>query len=267
MINKGKPISTEEQKQMQLDILLYFDKFCKEHNLRYYLTDGSLLGCIRHQGYIPWDDDIDVEMPRPDWLKLIELFKDQGNYKLCAPCEKASRYNFIKIYDDRTLKIEDLTTYDGDDYLGVDIDVFSVDGGSEDEQEFLKMRDKIHNMFVKASFVKCGPNGSFKWKARYYLTKLTTGNPDKMMAKALKLAQTYDFDKSNYIARYNRYAMGYRLPKSCYEKAVLKEFEGHLMPVPVGYDEVLKAAYGDYMKLPPEEKRVIHHKNNLFWKE
>ena len=78
MINKGRPISTEEQKQMQLDILLYFDKFCKEHNLRYYLTDGSLLGCIRHQGYIPWDDDIDVEMPRPDWLKLIELFKDQG---------------------------------------------------------------------------------------------------------------------------------------------------------------------------------------------
>ena len=266
MSNDRRPITAEEHKQIQLEILLYFDKFCKDHNLRYYLSDGTLLGAIRHKGFIPWDDDIDVEMPRPDWLKLKELFKNQGHYKLCAPCEKVSHYNFIKIYDDRTIKIEDLIKYETD-YLGVDIDVFSVDGAPDDEQTFIKLRKKIHTMFAKSTFVKCGPSGSYKWKARYYLTKLTTGNPDKMMDKALKLAQTYDFDNSNYIARYNRYSMGYRVPKSCYEKAVDKEFEGYLLPVPVGYDGVLTAAFGDYMKLPPEEKRVIHHKNNLFWKE
>ena len=72
----GKPISFEEHMKLELDILLKFDAFCKEHNLRYYLTDGTLIGAIRHQGFIPWDDDIDVEMPRPDWLKLKDLFKD-----------------------------------------------------------------------------------------------------------------------------------------------------------------------------------------------
>lgn len=266
MSDNAKAISFEEHKKIQLEILLYFDKFCQENNLRYYLSDGTLIGAIRHKGFIPWDDDIDIEMPRPDWLKLKTLFVNQGHYKLCAPCDKDSRYHFIKIYDDRTIKIENLTKYKDNNYLGVDIDVFSVDGASEDEQEFLKMREKIHTMFGKAGFAMCGATGSYKWKARYYLTRLTVWNPAKLMAKALNLCQKYDFDKSNYIARYNRNSKGYRVPKSCYEGSILKEFEGYMLPVPVGYDQVLTAAYGDYMKLPPEDKRIPHHENNIFWK-
>ena len=103
MEDKRRPISVEEHKKIMLEILLYFDKFCKEHNLRYYLADGSLIGCIRHQGFIPWDDDIDLEMPRPDWLKLKELFVDQGPYVLCTPFDKDSRFHFSKIYDSRTI--------------------------------------------------------------------------------------------------------------------------------------------------------------------
>ena len=266
MTDQKKAISFEEHKKIQLEILLAFDKFCKEHNLRYYLSDGTLIGAIRHQGFIPWDDDIDIEMPRPDWIRLKSLFVNQEPYKICVPCDKDSRYQCIKIYDDRTIKIENLTTYKNDNYLGVDIDIFSVDGAPDDEQEFLKLREKIHKMYGKSCFVKCGPNGSYKWRTRYYLAHLTCWNPDKMMAKALKLCQKYDFDKSNFIARYNRNSKGYRVPKSCYEGSVLKDFEGYQFPVPVGYDQVLRAAYGDYMQLPPEEKRVPHHENNIFWK-
>ena len=265
MDEKRIPISFEEHKKIMLDILLYFDNFCKEHNLRYYLADGSLIGAVRHKGFIPWDDDIDLEMPRPDWIKLKELFKDQGHYVLCAPGDKDSRFHFIKIYDNRTIKIENLVKYDNN-YLGVDIDIFAVDGTADEEDEFINIRNKVHDLYGRSCFVKCGPMGSYKWKARYYLTKIRSWNPDKLMAKAISLCMTYDFDKSNYIARYGRFGIGHRVPKSCYESAVYMEFEGHQLPVPVGYDEVLRAQFGDYMQLPPEDQRVSTHENNIFWK-
>ena len=266
MEDKRRPISVEEHKKIMLEILLYFDKFCKEHNLRYYLADGSLIGCIRHQGFIPWDDDIDLEMPRPDWLKLKELFVDQGPYVLCTPYDKDSRFHFSKIYDSRTIKIENLIKYDNN-YLGIDIDIFAIDGAPNDEQEFFDLRKKINKLYKKGCFVKCGPMGSYKWKARYYLTKLTAWNPDKLIRKAISLCQTYGYGETDYIARYGRYGLGHRVPKSCYSETLYKDFEGYKLPVPVGYDAVLRAQFGDYMQLPPEEQRIQHHENNIFWKE
>ena len=266
MGDNEKAISFEEHKKLQLEILLQFDKFCKENNLTYYLTDGTLLGCIRHHGYIPWDDDIDIEMPRPDWLKLKSLFVNQGHLKLSMPCERDSRYFFAKVYDDRTIKIENLTNYKNCNMLGVDIDVLAVDGAPDDEQEFLTRMEKVRTMFSKSGFVKAGLCGSYKWKLKWILARIRYGNPDKLMEKALKLCQEFDFNTSKYLCRYNRYNRGYRVPRECYESVVLKEFEGYMLPVPVGYDQILTASYGDYMQLPPEEKRIAHHENNIFWK-
>ena len=75
-------LNNKEIKKIELNILLHFDSFCKEHNLRYYLSGGTLLGAVRHKGFIPWDDDIDVCMPRPDYEKMINIYQNKGNFLL-----------------------------------------------------------------------------------------------------------------------------------------------------------------------------------------
>ena len=260
-------ISDEESKKIQLEILLYFDQFCKDNNLRYYLAYGTLIGAIRHQGFIPWDDDIDVEMPRPDWVKLKELFVNQGKYELCYPGDKKSRFHCIKIFDRRTIKIEQGVKY-SDDYLGIDIDVFAVDGSPDDVEEYKEIRKKIKTFYNRSCSIKCGLTGSLKNRIRILLYMIRYGNPDKLMNKALTLCQSSNYEESSYATRYSRFGKGegYRVPKSCYANAVYKEFEGNLFPVPVGYDEVLRAEYGDYMQLPPVEQRITHHTSKVYWK-
>lgn len=260
-------ISDEESKRIQIEILLYFDQFCKKNDLRYYLAYGTLIGAIRHQGFIPWDDDIDVEMPRPDWVKLKQLFVNQGNYELCYPGEKKSRFHCIKIFDNRTIKIEQGVKY-SNDYLGIDIDVFAVDGSPDDEEAYKRIRKRIKTYYNSSCSIKCGFTGSIKRRLRVLLYMIRYGNPDKLMNKALDLCQSTNYEDSNYATRYARFGSGegYRVPKSCYAHPIYKEFEGHLFPVPVGYDEVLRAEYGDYMQLPPVEQRITHHSSQEYWK-
>lgn len=260
-----KIISSEENRGIQLSILKHFDKFCKQHHLTYYLSDGTLLGAVRHHGYIPWDDDIDVEMPRNDWLKLKEVFVNQDNYTLCYPTEKESMVHCIKIYDNRTIKIEKGVLYKKE-YLGIDIDVFSIDGSADEKSDYEKDREQIYHFFNISCEMKCGYTGSFKHKIKILLYRILYGNPEKLMDKAICLCAKNDLKDSKYATRYGRFGRGYRVPKECYDHPILVEFEGERFPAPVGYDEVLRAQYGEYMILPPEEKRITHHENEIYWR-
>lgn len=258
-------ITNEDNKKIQLEILSYVAQFCDDHGLRYFLADGTLLGAIRHKGYIPWDDDIDIQMPRPDYNALAELFQNQGHYKLITPSDQMSRFHNIKIYDDRTVKIEQGLTY-CNDYLGVDIDVFALDGSPENEEEFLRVKKKIHDYYVSSCWLKAIRYGSLKNRIRVLVYRLQLKGPERMMDQAIKLCESYNYEKSNYIARYGRFGLGYRLPKWNYESYEMREFEGFRFRIPKGYDEILKADYGDYMTLPPIEEQVTHHKNKAYWK-
>lgn len=260
-----KPISLKEQLMIQLDILKSIRDFCDSHGLRYYLADGTLIGAIRHNGYIPWDDDIDIEMPRPDYNQLIELFQEQGHLQLVAPGDKLSRYHHIKIYDARTLKIENGVAYK-DDYLGVDIDIFALDGSSPDNTEYEEMRDRIYKLYNWYTIIRCGMTGSLRHKIRVATYKMQHWNANNLIKEAVQLCEKYDYNTSKYATRYERYSKGFRVDKECYESTIMKDFEGELFAIPIGYDKVLRAQFGDYMQLPPEEKRVTHHNNNVFWK-
>lgn len=115
--------------------------------LRYYLGDGTLIGAVRHHGYIPWDDDIDIRMPRPDYDELIRLFNESSKdsrYRLIEPRSKLAQHSFVKIIDSDTIKIEPYLDYKNG-YLGVDIDVFPFDGCPSDEQEFTKWATTIRS--------------------------------------------------------------------------------------------------------------------------
>lgn len=259
-----KKITQEQYRQILMEILKYFDKFCKDNGLTYFLSDGTLLGAIRHHGMIPWDDDIDVDMPRPDYNKLKKLFVGQGNYVLALPGEACRSYH-LKIYDKRTIKIEDGIQYH-DDYLGVDIDIFPIDGSSPEQEEYEKDRILIKKIYTRYTTVCCGFAGPLWYKVEIALFKLLFGKAKKLLAEADRLCEKYSYDDSPFATRYGRFSLGFRVDKNCYSKAILKPFEGEMLPVPAGYDQILKAQFGNYMIPPPEAQQKTHHNNKIYWK-
>ena len=120
-----------EMQLIELNIMLYFDEFCKKHNLRYYLSGGTLIGAVRHKGFIPWDEDIDLHMPRPDYEKLPELWQKYANhekYNLCiTTLEYNTRQHAYMICDSDTTLIEERTIND-DVPQGIRIDIMPYDG-------------------------------------------------------------------------------------------------------------------------------------------
>ena len=131
-----RPMTVKELQETELEILKAFHRFCEEHHLRYYLSGGTLLGAIRHKGFIPWDDDIDLCMPRPDYMKLVEILKDgqldQYRYLNTRYLDKDCPSSMIRVCDNRTEL--DFTEYRIPYQIGCWIDVFPLDGLEDDEK-------------------------------------------------------------------------------------------------------------------------------------
>ena len=139
-----KLINTEELKQIQLQIMDYFHSWCKEHGIRYYITAGTLIGSLRHKGYIPWDDDIDVVMLRAEFDKLIHDFpkSETGHFRLLSiETDSTCKYTYAKLYDDRTVFIE------GDEKaihpIGVNIDIFPLENATDNFVDAKRLKDSI----------------------------------------------------------------------------------------------------------------------------
>ena len=251
-----RKLSVSECKKISLDILNDIVDFCEKNNLRYYLSVGTLLGAIRHKGYIPWDDDIDIMMPRPDYQKLIDNY--DGKYTILKPSSGLLYY--AKAYDQNTVKYEPATDYKKYEPLGVDIDIFPLDGIVNDQKIvdklykkecFLETLLRLSNqpIFYRKNPIKC--------INRIIPRMIGSKNLVKMIEKN---AMTYDYDSSDYVVRMRWSPHGFTgaLPKSVYD-VDYAEFEGRKYCIPKGYDIWLRSFFGDdYMTLPPEDKRVTH---------
>ena len=259
-----KELSLDEIKQVELDILKVFHCFCMENNIRYFISHGTLLGAIRYKGFIPWDDDLDVLVPREDYDRLLTIFRDSERYRLIA-FEKDRNYAFpyAKLCDMSTRKVEG--GYSNGVELGLDIDVFPLDNWNDDlEKAKLEVKHQKKNMFrlgltkLKKSdslhpakrFVKgivmalCKVRGS-----AYYVEKIIHG-----AYKPEQKGSRYMGGKA-----WNVYGERDIMPAEIFEKAIELEFEGEKFCAPVGYDAFLTSLYGDYLPEPPVEKRKTHH--------
>lgn len=258
----------DEAKKIELNILLKFDEFCRDHKLRYTLCAGTLLGAIRHKGFIPWDDDIDLMMARPDYEKFLALVrKDDSFFKNLdyfvedgSDPKSAYRFPFIKIYDLHT-QVKSLYV---DRYTSLWIDVFPVDGLPEDWEEVKEIYRKgdQYRKILGLTFARLGAGKTkLHMLSKYILKPLARlYGADRCIRKLNELGLKYPYEKCRYVGMvtFGIFGPGERFEKEGFEKPIEVDFEGHKLPAFASWDAYLTGKYGDYMILPPEKDRKIH---------
>ena len=264
-----KKLDIKEIQTASLNILKRVADFCDEHNIYYVLAYGTLIGAVRHKGFIPWDDDIDIMMPRPDYDRFINLFcKENDDLQLVLfnqdTCN-AYPYGITRISD---IKYEIHTVNEKDCGMGLFIDIYPLDGiGLTHEEGFQKLEeshvicDKLLLLTRKKLYCPQLPN--VKKQIVYICKKI------QYMLKGKKsyyrqlqdLISQANYDNSNYVGClawiFNPARGVYK--KSLFMERIKMQFEDSSFYVPKGYDEILRTHFGDYMQLPPVEKRIYHH--------
>lgn len=270
-------MTLDEQKKVMLNILVEFAKFCDEHNLMYYLDAGTLIGAVRHKGFIPWDDDIDVNMPHEDYVKFVELTKQNKGYlsdHLIVEYPEDTIYTFLKITDDRTLMIEYPDSNPME--VGVYIDVFEK-FGVKDKSRWSKLICKtsylisLFHWFTSYSVFawKRPGNGVIK-KCIAKTCGLFFAN-EKLSVKiqnwiVCKYAKKNPLEKCLFVTTLKNGEFNKLAPKECFDGYQLLDFEGLKFKGPKDFDTYLHCLYkGDYMQLPPEDKRE-YHITKVYWK-
>ncbi len=271
-----KEITMQEMRDIQLDILLQIDEICKRKNWRYSLAFGTLLGAVRHKGFIPWDDDIDIAMPRKDYDAFVQYCKENETpfSLLSNALDKKYCYLFAKACAKNTVVEENV----GNRYrceMGVYVDIFPIDGLGDTEQEAKKSFDKkefSRELLVAANWKKFSRSKtrSIVYEpirfAFFMLSRFV--NPSKLIAKIEAYYRKKDFDQAKYAAvMCGAYRAKEIMEQDIFAELTDFEFEGRTVKGFKEYDRYLSHLYGDYMKLPPEEKRVTHHDFKAYFKD
>ena len=273
---EGRQINLEELKKLELSILSTVHEICESENFRYSLGGGTLLGAVRHQGFIPWDDDIDIMMPRPDYDAFIEfcLTHDTGLKVRSFKTDKSYTDLSAKLYLPNTV-LEDEFGKDDGEKIGVFIDIFPIDGLANTYKKAKKVFNSTR--FSRELLVASGWKKFFKSKthpwyyepfrfALFVLSRFT--NSSRIFAKVEKKYRNIDFNSVEYAAAVGgAYRVKEILPQKLFTEFVLLPFEGREFKAIADYDTYLSSIYGEYMKLPPEEKRVSHHTFKAYYKD
>lgn len=251
---------------IELDLLREFGRVCEKYNLKYFLVHGSLLGAIRHNGIIPWDDDIDVGMFREDYERFIEVAKDEFSepYFLQTPyTDKGYFFSFIRLRNSNTTAISRAFQYESFNQ-GIYLDIFPFDYTEKEEME--ERYNQIKKLTIQNSKYMKLKNPEFSISETEKAQILST-NPLETYEMIQKLAMNHYKEPKDYLA----FAVWTNLEWPIYlyetkdhEELIEHEFEGMKIPVPVGYDKILRIIYGDYMKFPSIEKRGTWHQGAFF---
>ncbi len=262
-----------------LEVLQVFQKICKKHNLRYFAIGGTCIGAVRHQGFIPWDDDIDVGMPYEDYLEFMRVAEEEmpDNYSVITPSNCKHYLSIIsKLQNKNTTFIETLSGEYEDRYSGIYIDIFPVFGLPRDMTDVMKIqlkKKKYHSLNLRMRFSLSDEehlHGKLLWLAMVPLRMVLPF--DYYIKKQIKLFSKYKFDDSDKVYFCWRSVEDPAKPRKVYNaifnyddfrELIEVPFEDGTISIPKGYDGYLTHDFGDYMTLPPVEKRVSGHPKAL----
>lgn len=266
-----KELEKNAYKRIPLEILNNFADFCESHGLHYSLAYGTLLGAIRHKGFIPWDDDVDVFMMRDEYERFRELYY-------------SDRYPFVDMMIDKNHPVEMGKLYDSNTVIytyghvrrkyGLFVDVIPVDNVPTDEDERRKWLSKIHTWSklnqllhlstkdLKASNISVCKKVLYSFVGILPITSFVHHRLERLFCKYRDVdtelvGMPMFIHNGNSIKTY---------PKRIFNSYTWIEFEKRQYMVMTGYEEFLRLAYGDYMQLPPEEQRVGHHDIIAYYK-
>lgn len=269
MVKKDTDIKEIDIKEMQnkmLEMLLYFDQFCKENNLMYYLCGGCLIGAVRHKGFIPWDDDVDCFMPRDDYERLKSIWSEKADTSKYVYC----RTDKFKNYHDAGASIRDVNTtcinrhsVNEDICHGIALEIMPIDGYPSSP---ISRCRQLLNAFMYSLFnVQRLPDN--KGACIRLLTKIiyllipSKRLRYKIWSHCEAEMKKYSWSDCKYVTELIGSIKGMKLrhPKEWFDHVEYLEFEGHSLPVMKGYKQYLTLIWGDYMQLPPIEDRVAKH--------
>lgn len=275
-MNEKIAMSEIEQKQVMLNILTQFADICEKNSWNYFLDAGTLLGAVRHNGFIPWDDDVDVNMPRIDYDYFVQYVKKNNGYLtkyLKVEFPEDTIHPFLKIADERTVLIEYPEKYPMK--VSVYIDVFAKDGilndsfGTKTLCKISEILGLIH-WFNKFSIYAWKAKGNKVQKLIAAMGRLCIRKPNVAIHLQNKLLhwnqKRNPVVKCKYVTTLTNGEFHKRAPKECFSDYIMMDFENQKFRCPIGYDTYLKCLYpGDYMQLPPEDRRE-HHDTIIYWK-
>lgn len=243
---------------VELEMLCVFDNICKKHNLKYFLAYGTLLGAVRHKGFIPWDDDVDVVMFRDDYDKLLLLHNEfkEPLFLQHNTTDKEYCASYARIRNSNTTAISKMLQYQKMNH-GIFLDVFPLDNslGKEKEDRYcvIDALNRENGTFMKLK----NPNLDEKNKLR--VKNYSGRNPIETLKEIDEISRKYNHEKTDdvicAVCTVTKYDF---MKKEDLAKSTLCEYEGLKFPIPVGYDSILTEIYGNYMQLPNKENRICH---------
>lgn len=268
-------MASEDRRKYNAKLLGVLNKIiviCENNNLNWFVSYGSCIGAIRHKGCIPWDDDIDLCMPRPDYDRFIEICRkaDLGNYELAILNETPGYYeHIVRMFDKNTTILFDSwhtqTT-------GIFVDIFPIDGAADGSntknqknlRHFLfwqKISRFSHMVYPKYKRIEILKAGGYLGYFSILLTSLFRTPLQIISARKLdKIMRKYSYENSEYVTVFSEISgLKNVMPKVWLEETILVPFEDMMVRVPKHYDKYLSIIYGDYMTPPPEDKRDDRH--------
>lgn len=260
------PVQLKSVQNIALDALIEFDRICRKHEINYALYGGTLLGAIRHGGFIPWDDDVDVVVMRSDYDRLIEICRTELRPQYFWQSHRTENgwYRlYSKIRVNNTV-FRELAHNQHDIHHGVYIDIFPLDQipDAPFPRKWQYLRYKFWSVGVSSKYINIQYRTG-KGKILAYLAKLLYSpfTLSYVYKKAEKTATLYNGSACKCVMPFmSAYGEREILPKEFYEKTKDVMFEGHPLRIPEKYDFILHKIYGDYMTPPPENKRISRHK-------
>ena len=259
----NREISVKESQEIELAIMQELHSFCQKHGLRYLLAYGTLIGAIRHKGFIPWDNDMDIFMPRPDFEKFMEITKTEPvgehYYIKHYTNDEKYHYNCARVCDARTqVTIPYIPVQPNS--MGIWVDIFAVDGLPADSFWQRVQRSRVRTAYyaLRAHIYGTLDNKNQLRKiVKLACLKFVSNRHQRLNKRITALEKKYDFNTSlqTAVLWVDKFVL---IPRADFDHPRLVPFEQYEFYVPEHYDQILKDTYGNYMELPEESKRITH---------